>query len=438
MHIARPHTLACPAANGSAIDHAGPPVRPIVHATPTGRALAGARLAIAATVLTWLGYVGHSVWLHLTGPALGEPRTLGILVVAIVGVTLLTFSALMYLVARLGAMHRLRGHVRVPRAELDEHFSRHRSTITVLVPSYAEEPRVVRTTLWSAVLQEFPATRVVLLLDDPPHPTDPTAAARLERTRQLATEIQWALQEPYTRAQAARARFAATASNTTPADVAALAAGYDDAAAWLHRMAAAEPQDDHTEVFFVSQVLGGLAGELGRTATSIRDAADTGSLPSRRRLLQLHTRLVRIFQAELSVFERKRYASLSHEANKAMNLNSYLSLMGGAWVEDPTPAGLVLRPACPEDWPDLVVPDSDYVLTLDASRCCCASTACASSTSWRRRATSGWRSSRPRIRPTRAPRPSWNGWLAPPRTCNTSSTRARPTGGPPSGWARTR
>jgi len=131
-------------------------------------------------------------------------------------------------------------------------------------------------------------------------------------------------------------------------------------------LARSEPQDDYTETFFVCEVLGGLAGELGQTAAALRDAAGSGALPSRRRLLQLHTRLVRIFQAELSVFERKRFVSLSHEANKAMNLNSYLSLMGGAWVDDATPPGLVLRPAGPDDWPDLVVPDSDYVLTLDA------------------------------------------------------------------------
>lgn len=171
MNTALPRTLARP--HTTSADDAGPPVRPIVHAAPSRRALGGARLAIVATVVTWLAYVVHSVWLHLTGPGLGEPRILAILVVAIVGVTLLTFSALMYLVARLGAMHRLRAHVRVPRAELDEHFTSHHSTITVLVPSYAEEPRVVRTTLWSAALQEFHSTRVVLLLDDPPPPHRP-------------------------------------------------------------------------------------------------------------------------------------------------------------------------------------------------------------------------------------------------------------------------
>jgi len=87
MNTALPRTLARP--HTTSADDAGPPVRPIVHAAPSRRALGGARLAIVATVVTWLAYVVHSVWLHLTEPGLGEPRILAILVVAIVGVTLL-------------------------------------------------------------------------------------------------------------------------------------------------------------------------------------------------------------------------------------------------------------------------------------------------------------------------------------------------------------
>jgi cellulose synthase/poly-beta-1,6-N-acetylglucosamine synthase-like glycosyltransferase len=74
---------------------------------------------------------------------------------------------------------------------------------------------------------------------------------------------------------------------------------------------------------------------------------------------------VRIFAVDISLFERKRYASLSHEANKAMNLNSYISLMGGSWDIAQTPRGDVLLPAS-KLLADLDVPDPDYVLTLDA------------------------------------------------------------------------
>ena len=44
-------------------------------------------------------------------------------------------------------------------------------------------------------------------------------------------------------------------------------------------------------------------------------------------------------------FQRKRYANLSHEPNKAMNLNSYIGLAGGAYREVETERGLRLVPA---------------------------------------------------------------------------------------------
>jgi cellulose synthase (UDP-forming) len=81
---------------------------------------------------------------------------------------------------------------------------------------------------------------------------------------------------------------------------------------------------------------------------------------------QLYRRLAWIFDADLEVFERKKYASLSHEANKAMNLNSYIGLMGGAYREEQTPDGPVLVSVAKARKGDLVIPDSDFILTLDA------------------------------------------------------------------------
>ena len=82
-------------------------------------------------------------------------------------------------------------------------------------------------------------------------------------------------------------------------------------------------------------------------------------------MVHFYRRLAWIFRAQLSSFERKQYASLSHEPNKAMNLNSYLGLMGGSFREISSAAGRVLAPAAPGA-SDLNVPDPDYVLTLDA------------------------------------------------------------------------
>jgi cellulose synthase (UDP-forming) len=83
-------------------------------------------------------------------------------------------------------------------------------------------------------------------------------------------------------------------------------------------------------------------------------------------MLQLHRRLAWTFRAELTWFERKLYASLSHESNKAMNINSYLGLMGRSFEprESAGGAGLVLAPAANSG--SIQIPDADYILTLDA------------------------------------------------------------------------
>src|SRR5690606_10984922 len=106
---------------------------------------------------------------------------------------------------RQGALYRFRDHARVPRAVLDRHFDGdYPHGITVLVPSYVEDLRVVSTTLWSAALQEFPQKRVVLLIDDPPNPADPTRRAELDATRALPGEIELELAVPANRLRAAR------------------------------------------------------------------------------------------------------------------------------------------------------------------------------------------------------------------------------------------
>lgn len=123
------------------------------------------RIAILATVVFWAIYVVTTIirqFIESSGGFRFTMEAVGYLIV----VTFLTFSALMYLLARQGALYRFRAHVRVPRAELDRHFRDYDSAVTVLVPSYAEEPAVVRGTLWSAALQEFTNVRVVLLVDD--------------------------------------------------------------------------------------------------------------------------------------------------------------------------------------------------------------------------------------------------------------------------------
>src|SRR5262249_14288307 len=101
----------------------------------------------------------------------------------------------------------------------------------------------------------------------------------------------------------------------------------------------------------------------GRT-DELMNRTDAGKLD----VTMLHAeyrRLARRFDVTLTSFERKRYANLSHEPNKAMNLNSYLGLMGGCFEEHRRQGRLVLRPAAPAPG-SFTIPDSEYVLILDA------------------------------------------------------------------------
>jgi len=344
---------------------------PIVHERPSTRKIAASRLAVVITICLWFAYFISTIIRQF----FEGPQTFAFTLQAVcylVVVTFLTFSALMYLLARQGALQRFSKHARVPRAKLDQHFAAQQPTITVLVPSVNEEPEVIRKTLMSAALQEYPRMRVVLLIDDKPNQPTKSAADRLETTRELGKEIMELFAEPRARFGSALLHFEKNHGHTKRASqefVQALAVHYRWAAQWLEGMAEKEKIDDHVDLFFTEQVLGALAKELRLTSEALRASGKEGAKLSTERVRQLYRRLAWIFDAELDVFERKKYASLSHEYNKAMNLNSYIGLMGGSYIQKQTPDGPILVPASESVGQQknlITIPDSDFLLTLDA------------------------------------------------------------------------
>ncbi len=78
-----------------------------------------------------------------------------------------------------------------------------------------------------------------------------------------------------------------------------------------------------------------------------------------------YARLVSLFDVTIDSFERKRYENLSHEPNKAMNLNSYLGLINGRFIEFEQNGLLYIQPSSAAEH-TLSVPDATYVITLDA------------------------------------------------------------------------
>ena len=324
------------------------------------------RVGIVVTLLSWAAYIVVIVLSQFVNQGFQGMRFTSEALAYVLTMTLLTFSSLMYLLARQGSLYRTRAHQRVPRALLDDAFDISLPTMTVLIPSYREEVATVRQTMLSAALQEYPYLRVVLLLDDPPIPAERQHAHTLAQARGLATELTSWLSEPRERFAHALEAYEtlSTEDPATDEQVRALAAEFSWAAGWLTARAREEPADDHVDVFFAEQVLGALAEDFAKVSRALQAAADEAASMPRKRMLQLYRRLAWTFRAELTWFERKLYASLSHESNKAMNLNAYIGLMGRTFDPVRTPEGLVLKPAGASG--AIVISDADYILTLDA------------------------------------------------------------------------
>jgi cellulose synthase/poly-beta-1,6-N-acetylglucosamine synthase-like glycosyltransferase len=341
---------------------------PVVPRPVSDRRVAMGRLAIIVTVLAWTGYL--VTWsfedFFKAGYENAVARTEAVLYLLIV--TLLTVSALAYLLSRLGFFYRTRTHHRASRAVLDQFFDVTTPSLTTIIPSYQEEARVIRSTLLSAALQEYPDKRVVLLIDDPFTPRTKTARDQLAAARALPGEIMRLLAEPAARCARSLHAFELACERGDPLGIGsmvALASHYDGAARWLEELAATTEIVDHTDAFFANEVVLRLAASMRAINSALMASTNEGVVLEQAMFRRLYRRLVWTFRVDVSSFERKRYVSLSHEPNKAMNLNSYMGLMGGTYREVRTVSGAALVRCAPADC-DVNIPDPDYVVTLDA------------------------------------------------------------------------
>ncbi len=341
---------------------------PVVPKPVSDRRIAMTRLAIIVTVTAWTSYAVTWLLGDFLNPRYSSTVSRTEAIIYLLIVTMLTASALAYLLSRLGFCYRTRSHHRTGRAVLDHFYDDRAPTLTAIVPSYQEEEHVIRNTLLSAALQEYPHKRVVLLIDDPPVPKTRRARDQLNAARGLPAKINDLLAAPKARFVAAAAEFEARYAGVPWPDLHAmshLSAMYEEAVSWLRQLASTLDVTDHADAFFCNEVAHRLAGDLQSVAWALRDAAAEDVVLDHAHMRRLYRRLIWIFRAELTSFERKQYSSLSHEPNKAMNLNSYMGLMGGGYRELRTVTGTVLMAADPADC-DFHIPDPDYVLTLDA------------------------------------------------------------------------
>lgn len=281
----------------------------------------------------------------------------------------LIYGNIIYQLCRLGFLYRDKKQARQTGSDTSKLFSGYAPDVTILVPSYKEELKTIYQTLMSAALQQYPDKRVVLLLDDPPYPDNIHDKEMLDAARELTYEISNFLSDPWLRYYESREKcLRRLEKNITDLDdeVLALAACYENAAAVLGELAASYAVTDHTDYLFVQKILRDPAKNFRRIARSLKNrAAFPSTCPGIEEILNKYNLLTGTFSADISFFERKRYENLSHEKNKAMNLNSYIGLIGKDFHEE-TKGGRHYLRECPTAFSNFSVPDADFILTLDA------------------------------------------------------------------------
>jgi len=243
-------------------------------------------------------------------------------------------------------------------------------SLSVLVPSFKEEHQVILQTMLSAALSEYPAKNVVLLIDNPQQPKDDEERKLLEQARSVPKDLQQQFDQQAGVFNAARQAYQVrhTAGQVDyNTEMQTLAALYDQAAQWLETEAQVFMEGQPLEAlpgdtrFFVDTILLQPASLHRLQAAGLRQAAPLAEMETARH----YNRLAGLFNVQFSSFERKRYVNLSHDPNKAMNLNSYMMLIGHSWKEVETPQGLELHECAPAE-ASFTIAGVDYVNTIDA------------------------------------------------------------------------
>jgi len=281
----------------------------------------------------------------------------------------LMFGAASYLATRYGLFARTDKYInRKRRACFQRIYGRRAPALVILVPSYKEEAEVIRQTLLSAALVEYPQKRIVLLLDDPPYSMNADDQRKRAAAHTVISELTSLFRKPAEELKSEQALFQERLSHG-PVDpifeASHLAHLYATVSNWIRQQAESflqgRPSKQITcaDRFFVENILLAPACHFELKSQFLLQSEGDVDFGME------YARLASLFDVRLSVFERKKYVNLSHAPNKAMNLNSYIGLMGKQFIEAQQIGGLWLYCAS-EDDATLSVAGADYIINLDA------------------------------------------------------------------------
>lgn len=336
------------------------------------REISLSKLALLASLLAAVGFLSAMVPILGTRLANHTYYVLSENIIYILFILFLIFGNIIYLFARIGYFKRLDAHRPVTDQGLRSIYNTTVPALTFLIPSYKEDERVIRQSLFSAALQEYPDRQVVLLIDDPPNPANSSDLAALMQARKLCEEIQSLLsaeQEKYERHAKAYYDREIEGLFDLKGECLLLSEHYQNVARWFKKQKKTWCVNDHADAFFSEKMLRALELQHHEHVNELRELAENiNAMPAKQahaRLRQEYYRLSTLFSVRISSFERKRYGNLSHEANKAMNLNSYIGLMGKHFQEIQQGDNVHLEETTALE-SALHMRDAKYIITLDA------------------------------------------------------------------------
>jgi cellulose synthase (UDP-forming) len=296
-------------------------------------------------------------------------KKIGLVTLFSIAILSLFYGNVVYQLTRIGQLKR---HLPPSNSKADLeslHYADRAPPVAILVPSYKEQLPVVMQTVVSAALAEYPERRVTILIDDPPACTGADHQA-LCATRELAVELNEFFRDAGERFGAAGRHYdkrLSSGSLVLKREQENLAVLYDEAALvveaiGLRYVELSNPAFAHTDELFAREIIDRLVREHRARAAGLRNSLEVSEAVVDRE----YRRLRNLFAVPINSFERKRFDNLSHAPNKAMNLNSYIGLMGRTFLMSGAADG---RPALVESAStdaDLVIAEADYILTVDA------------------------------------------------------------------------
>ncbi|WP_061248303.1 glycosyltransferase family 2 protein [Leptospira alstonii] len=289
-------------------------------------------------------------------------------------IALLTYGNFVYQFTRLGYFKRLLKHISPDRKELEKIYEQDCPPLAILIPSYKEELDIVRETLLSAALQDYPNRRVVLLIDDPPESKSYADFEALQNMRALPNSLQKEFNEaarPFLQAKKEYLERKVFNKSKALKETERLIELYKNAALWFRNRvdlyddpSIQKDLPEHTRVFMRDSFFKGWHKLHLERTSDLELLLEQGGADSER-IEKEYNRLASLFTVNFTTFERKKYVNLSHLPNKAMNLNSYVYLLGKRWEERKDSHGVFLEES-ENLHSSFEIPGADFLITLDA------------------------------------------------------------------------